>query len=273
LNLGDSLEARVNEVLKLLSLDNLLFYSRCLIEAYNEKNQLILQLPLELAIVEICIQEKSVYQTPTEERSKYSPTSEIKNNFPAVNKKPASGVIKKEEVAEIAPVKVNGAAPNLNQHEILEKWPEFLVKIKKYNHSLSFVLQNCEPQSLQGGILVLLFKYKFHQDRVNDASIKNIVENTLAEVFGGAVILNSSLDEHLEVKKNVLEAPEIVNSSENQENSGAEKIVESSASSSSSSSSFVNSSSESSAKQADIKKEPGAMMDSLLQAFGGEVIN
>lgn len=242
LNLGDSLEIRVNTILGLLTLDNLLFYARRLLEAYNEKNQLILQLPLELAIIEICLGEKNQLRTFGEEPIKAPVVESRKNdnaNFsPAAPVKPNSGPVK----IEASKIKLSNPAPDLNQGEILEKWPEFLVKIKKHNHSLSFVLQNCEPQSLHQGILCLLFKYKFHQDRVSDNSIKSIVESTLAEVFGGMVALDSRLDENLEIKKTTVvssSAPEVV----------------------------------SSAGEADIKKDPGAMMDNLLKAFGGEVIS
>jgi len=90
---------------------------------------------------------------------------------------------------------------NLDQREIMEKWPEFLVKIKKYNHSLSFVLQNCEPQAIKKNELSLVFKYKFHQDRINDSTIKSIIEKTLVEVFGAPLTLSSVIDENLEIKR------------------------------------------------------------------------
>jgi DNA polymerase-3 subunit gamma/tau len=242
LNLGDSLEIRVNSILGLLSLDNLLFYARRLLEAYNEKNQLILQLPLELAIIEICLGEKNQLRTFNEEPIKapvIEPQKTNNTNFnPSTPAKPSSGPVK----IEASKIKLSNPAPDLNQGEILEKWPEFLVKIKKHNHSLSFVLQNCEPQSLHQGILCLLFKYKFHQDRVSDNSIKSIVESTLAEVFGGMVALDSRLDENLEVKKTIVVS------------TPATEVI-------------------SSAGEADIKKDPGVMMDNLLKAFGGEVIS
>jgi len=259
LNLGDSLEIRVNSVLGLLTLDNLLFYSRRLLEAYNEKNQLISQLPLELAVIEICLGEKNQSKIFSEDQSR-APISEARkvnnsNSNPSLSPKPATPL-----KIEASSIKLSDPAPDLNQSDILEKWPEFLVKIKKHNHSLSFVLQNCEPQSLHQGILCLLFKYKFHQDRVSDSSIKSIVESTLAEVFGGAVVLDSRLDENLEIKKiTSVSNPVLLENSESP--------IISSESSNNSSPTLA------SAGAADIKKDPGAMMDSLLKAFGGEVIS
>ncbi|MFA6514603.1 MAG: DNA polymerase III subunit gamma/tau [Patescibacteria group bacterium] len=236
LSLGDSLEIRVSDILGSLTIENLLFYTRRLLDAYNEKNQLITQLPMELAVIEICLNQGSG-----------RPVTPIANSLavPAASKPQTmaaskiNNISKPEVVIEknIYPQQNQNLVKDLNYEEIMERWPEFLVKIKKYNHSLSFVLQNCEPQSLCAGKLSLVFKYKFHQDRVLDINIKSVVENTLAEVFGAGVVLNTSLDENLEIQKN--------------------QTV----------------SAESSPLGAEIKKEPGALMDNILKAFGGEVMS
>ena len=96
---------------------------------------------------------------------------------------------------------LNKSDINLDHISVMEKWPEFLVKIKKYNHSLSFVLQNCQPKEISNGNISLVFKYKFHQDRINDPNIRGIVENTLAEVYGAIISFNSLIDDNLELKK------------------------------------------------------------------------
>jgi len=123
-----------------------------------------------------------------------------------------------------------------------------LIKIKKYNHSLSFVLQNCEPQALKSGTLHLVFKYKFHQDRVNDMSIKKLIESTLSEVFGGHVMLEARLNENIE--------PLESKNNKAEENSRSELIKD---------------------KAQDDKnkttKPNESLMNNLLTAFGGEVIN
>ena len=59
LNLGEALELRIHSINTLTTLDNLVFYARRLLSAYNEKNPLISQLPLELAVIEICTGQSS----------------------------------------------------------------------------------------------------------------------------------------------------------------------------------------------------------------------
>jgi len=124
---------------------------------------------------------------------------------------------------------------------------------------LSFVLQNCEPQAMDSGTLRLMFKYKFHQDRVNDESIKGLIEKTLAEVFGSGISLVSVLDENMEIKKYSSATSESgdVNSSD----------------SSSTATNSVSSQQEMSATEQKVKEKEPNLLNNLLNAFGGEVIN
>jgi hypothetical protein len=225
-----------------------------LLDAYNEKNQLIAQLPLELAIIEICTSTPFTGAVNNQVVNRSAVNSAPTFTKPQVISAPKPNtIVKTEEPQVVTQNYVNQSlAVDLTHEEVIEKWPEFLVKIKKQNHSLSFVLQNCEPQSLTSGRLCVVFKYKFHQDRVSDVNIKSVVEGTLSEVFGAGVILQTQLDENLEMKK-------------------TESASEPSASGTSSSSQIVSSAEPSAA--AEINKEPGALMDNLLKAFGGEVIS
>ena len=238
LNMGESLEIKISSILSNISWEQLLFFTKRFLEAYNDsKNSLISQLPLELAIVELCY---SANQAPP-----LSLSSPVVNNnsVGAANKNTAAAIkpIKKEE----AGVKKNSdQVINLNQAEVLEKWPEFLIKIKKYYHSLSFVLQNCQPQEIKNNQLSLIFKYKFHHDRINDSSIKLIVETTLVEVFGVALSLNLIIDENLEI--NQTEEKEEV------QVATAEAVEIS---------------------EGPTTQKEGSSLSNLLKTFGGEVIN
>ena len=243
LNLGDNLELRLNSIAANSSVALLIAYTRRLLDAYNEKNLLIAQLPLELAAIEICagISEQSPYNAPVKTAATPNITRPVSAPLtPATPSVP----IASSSVSKLSPTTpVSFASVDLQNNEVTEKWPEFLVKIKKYNHSLSFVLQNCEPQALESGKLNLVFKYKFHQDRVNDPNIRSLIEATLAEVFGSGVSIESRLDENLELKRHL--------SSQAAEEESAPMA---------------------SAPVASEPKTGGAMMDNLLAAFGGEVI-
>ncbi len=251
LDLGEALEMRLNQVAENLGWDQIFAATRRFLEAYSDnRNSFILQLPLELAVAELCLGADRPSWPPTGsdgfnpegDRPKAAPAKtvsgsqgrimkkEIRNDIAANNEKPAS--------------KAEKSAIGLDAAAVMDKWPEFLVRIKKYNHSLSFVLQNCQPQAVKDGCLGLVFKYKFHQDRVQDAVIKGIMERTLAEVFGSNLSFCSSVDENLEIRREE-KAPE-----------AAAEAVGTAAGS-----------------PAEPEKKPAGLLGDLLKAFGGEIIN
>ncbi|MFA6995171.1 MAG: DNA polymerase III subunit gamma/tau [Patescibacteria group bacterium] len=175
LDLGESLEKRLASVAVNLNWEQILTFTRRFLETVNDyKNPLIPQLPLELAVAELCFG---------------SARSGSSGSSPAdFNSSPPKPYIQTKKEGSVTPPAVRSSDLkksdlNLGTAEISSKWPEFLVKIKKHNHSLSFVLQNCEPREIKNGNLFLVFKYKFHQDRINDVNIKKYCRRDFSGSF------------------------------------------------------------------------------------------
>ncbi len=253
LNLSDALELKISKINDKIDINRLILYAERLMPVYNEKNLLLPQLPLELAIIDLCIASgintvKPTSSIPNQSIALKSNANEViaKQIKPTIDEtRPVVSELKSSNLPELDSQKVQ-----LSCQEVLEKWPEFLIKIKKHNHSLSFVLQNCEPQAIQNNYLKLIFRYKFHQDRVKDESIKNTIETTLAEVYGSNIVITSDLDENLEVKRHV-----------DPKNNTVDTEIEPLAVE-------VNSVSESVKQDSNVTS-----MNNLLKIFGGEVIN
>jgi DNA polymerase-3 subunit gamma/tau len=262
LDLGENLEKRLGQVAANLSWEQLLSFTRYFLEvSNNNKSPMIPQLPLELAIVELCFGSLKVDITPAV-AGQASLNSHPSPGFNLPKNNLSSKPLKKDKEPapeETAVAKVclspkrnsagNQTVINLSAAEIMAKWPEFLVKVKKYNHSLSFVFQNCLPQEVINNKLCLVFKYKFHQDRIKDVNIKSILESTLEEVFGATLTVDSVIDENLKLKTSdqgpetpaetaEIVAPEI-----------SQKTTEPST------------------------NQPVGLIEGLLKTFGGEVIN
>ena len=197
LDLGENLEKRLLEVTDSLDWNQIFSFTRRFLETANDnKSPLIPQLPLELAIGELC----------------FCPIGSPAAPSPEINLPPNPSVrpVRPQSVKNLAAENPGSGRPlkaalNLSAADIAAKWPEFLVKIKKHNHSLSFVLQNCEPRPSGESCLSLLFKYKFHRDRINDPNIKTIVDSTLADVFGTGLVWESAVDENLELRREAAE--------------------------------------------------------------------
>ena len=187
LDFGEQIELRIGALASELPLTSCIRALRRFLDLAQEKPAAIMQLPLEIAVVELCLSPEAGYTS-------------VGSTAGSAAVPAASAVSLKKETPPTAASGV--AAADLNEEEVLTRWPEVLVKIKKYNHSLCFVLQNCVPQALTAGTLTLRFKYKFHRDRILDASVRGIMESALAEVFGGQTKIETILDENLEIGPN-----------------------------------------------------------------------
>lgn len=119
-------------------------------------------LPLELAVLEIT-----------------SHNGEQATPAPPTSLPVEKAEIPKPPVNDPAPVKPARAAG-----EPATWWPDVLVAIKPYNHTLEALLKGCTPGTLQDGSLVLEFKYKFHMERIEEPANKAILVDVVQQVSG-----------------------------------------------------------------------------------------
>lgn len=172
LELGENIELRINEVSQKLQLGQIINIMEKFLVAKNSlRGSFIIQLPLEIAIAEICvIRTNPVNPAPVNPSVK-----------PVRNKTGARSI----------------ASTTITPDNIQAKWHEVLAKVKKYDHSLSFILRVCEPRDLSSNQLCLAFKYKFHKERMNDLNIRQMVERVLNEVYGQPLTIEAIIDENI----------------------------------------------------------------------------
>lgn len=181
---GEVYEKKMSEIIT--KVDELRFkemlerFSQSLLEL---KNSFIAQLPLELAIVDLCSSET---KTPP----------------------PVAPVIRSsvKSVPQAPPVVQSNSL--LSKAKIEEKWDEFVVKVKANNHSIAFLLQSGKIKEISDGKAVMAFKYKFHKDRWDSALIQEELKKVAITVYGKSFENLSIFDEslakvnELPVKKN-----------------------------------------------------------------------
>lgn len=185
--LGESAEIEVARVSQGLETARTVHIMEKLIAALNEmKSSFIVQLPVEMAIVEIC-------QGGTERPSFVPPPAPPAVHPPFSGAGPAPA----RTDTSSAPPAASPGTQKPDQAAIIDKWHEVLAKVKKYNHSLSFILRVCQPRDLNGNQLCLAFRYKFHKDRINESSIRVLVEKVLREVYGSPIQIEAVIDENL----------------------------------------------------------------------------
>jgi DNA polymerase-3 subunit gamma/tau len=239
LDLGDSLELRISALANDLKIEQIVSYLEALLSVYNNSGSaFIAQLPLEMKIVQLCTDSvKPLTQTPV---STISGGGNISANTTKIETKNQAKIVTPITDDNVLP------ANDFSPEEVNAKWPEFLARLREQNHSLSVILQNCKVGSISGAKLALVFKYKFHKDRINDLNIKAIVEKALRDVFGGAVLIDCQVDENidLDVLGSTIEskAPSSAVAENNNNKSASDE-------------------------------SGGNLLNNLLQTFGGEVVS
>jgi DNA polymerase III subunit gamma/tau len=247
LELGEDLEVRLSEVGRNLQLNQIVLYIEKFLIAKNEfKNSFIVQLPLEMAVAELCA--GVAVSTSPVTASWQPPRADMRSNSGFVKKAPEVNS-KTDQSGSTENVVQNYAA--LSREFILSRWNEVLVRVKKYNHSLSFILRVCQPREIDNNQLLLAFKYKFHKDKISESSIKALVEKVLQEVYGQVITVNSLIDETIEANSelNGNGSVQAIVVADDDANCGEEAVVKP-------------------------KEDNGGenMIDNLLKTFGGKIV-
>ncbi len=202
LELGESLEIKISQASQDLTAGKLIVFLERFIKAKNElKGSFIVQLPMELAVIELCLATPSVfYPAPRTQfggdNHNYSVPSGSLSDGAAKQAPPfaKSGV---EQPRADTPHWGRESSGDVNLDQIIARWNEVLAKVKQYNHSLSFILRVCRPNNINGNQLQMVFKYKFHKDRVDEPNIKSIIEKVLHQVYGLPLAISALVDENL----------------------------------------------------------------------------
>ncbi|MGI6374219.1 MAG: DNA polymerase III subunit gamma/tau [Patescibacteria group bacterium] len=199
LDLGESLEIKISALVDQLSWEKIVQYLESFLTVLERPNTAIPQLPFELAIINLS---QDLASSKELDLSRPRATEQIVSKEPSQLTATKEPVNKREELSSASQKQSLAKVDSLSQAKVSDKWPEVLVKIKKHNHSLSFILQNCSPGAVKDGCLDLTFKYKFHYDRINDPAIREMVLATLKEVFAGQLDFKPAVNENLELANN-----------------------------------------------------------------------
>jgi len=186
---GEHIEKELNQIARDTTVDRLVKVIEKMLAVRNElKSSFIVQLPLEIAITELCLSPAGNPSASSARPAGPAPAADTAPPAP-------SSAGKSKNISTGGPLPVT----DINKETIIEKWNEVLARIKQHNHSLSFILRVCQPRELTGNQLCLAFKYKFHKDRINEVNIRQIVERVLQEVYGRQLLIEAIIDENIEV--------------------------------------------------------------------------
>lgn len=210
LDLGEKLEIKINNLNQAFSLSDLVMMSEEFLEASKKLNTaLIVQLPIELALISIYSKLDSTTKTFIKETGEKDREQETITNTKKEEKqenlnKAEEDALSKKEIEDFKKNQINKEVSTnkdevLSLQDIKSGWTEFVNKLKPHNHSLSFILQSCKISGLQDQKISLSFKYRFHKDRLDSPEMKKVVEDVLREVFCHDLKVETEVDENLEL--------------------------------------------------------------------------
>ena len=261
LDFGESIEREVLDLSSQLDVKTASYFIDSFLTTNESlKTSEIKQLPLELVTVKLSQGDNnsaeskdlgSVNSSTSSDLKQNNVNYEHKNNQAdrdnlSINKMEAAkkNVKKEEGVSTEKESKYSNSDVNIELKDVQSKWKEFILKTKSENHSLTFILQNCWPSEISGGVVNLKCKYQFHQDRLKDANIRDIINKNLKSIF------NCSLDYKTEIDGN-LKIPNLETKIE-EKNTKEEETKK---------------------KKAPVDDGQKGAINNILSAFGGEVIS
>jgi len=209
LEIGESLEQELNKIALSVELNVIItFLEKFIFVKEDLKKSFIIQLPFEIAIVELC---------------EISSLKNIEQNY--IKQEP---VIKNEKIAQEKKVIIENINDNnleISEDTIRSKWGEVENIIKKNNHSLASILNFCKTGKVKNGFLDLTFKFKIHQDRIEHPEIKLLIETSLETVFGRKILIKTELDANMQQTEKTSQI-NIVNENNTKNNSSDDEMMD-----------------------------------------------
>jgi len=152
------------------------------------------QLPLEMAVISI----KNKYFNDTKEETDNAPPPSIKNDS-NIKKEDQDSVKKKSELLKSKTVEdIPTKNVDVSVEDVIKVWPQLLINLKDYNHSLSAFLKVGHPLVIKGNRLNLGFKFKFHLDRILQDEAKRTIEDILKSLLNVQLLISGELDDNYE---------------------------------------------------------------------------
>jgi len=114
------------------------------------------ELPIELAVIELCRKHEELDQPVRPEQN----------------------------TDDGADSSVNTGIGLLTLPKLTEHWKDFIASCKPYNHSVAGILRSSRPKDVRDGIVTLEAFYSFHRDKLNESKTKQILAEVLKKLFG-----------------------------------------------------------------------------------------
>ncbi len=182
LDLDEDLEKKILDLTQEAEVDYLIKMIENFIKSKQEiKYNEIPQLPLELAVIELCAQEAK----PMIDRKDKSDRDDA-----------GAGAVRPEVKSEkSSPEKITDVKSKVDITTVQQQWPEVLTAVKEKNHALALILRVCRVENVRGNKIQLCFQYKFHNEVLQEAKNRKILDEALEKFFGQGISFEGLIKE------------------------------------------------------------------------------
>lgn len=213
----------LEEQSKKYSAKDFLFIIQCFAEIQGKiKSSFIPQLPLEMAVIKAI--EAQNYagwaQNDAEKNSKNGLRSSNSANLSPLAKTPDTKAPEAPKMASDTQIQTESSTtppaekkPYLSEknesgldnsplslNDVKKCWNQLIAEIRPLNHSLSAILQSCQPASVSKGIVTIAAKFPFHKDKLNEDANKLTMEEVFAKILGLRLLIKAVTGEEAGIK-------------------------------------------------------------------------
>ncbi len=171
----------------------------CFQKAFDQlRNSLIVQLPLEMAVVRFLHGEIAVAPVVMAVAPVIQAVAPPQYTMPSISTPTVEQKISSYKMPTAAPVSTDAApekvmsGKTITQDELTKNWPRVIERIK--TPKLRISLKDVKHFNVEGYVITLSFSAKFHQDTVMDSAIRSELEKLIEEVFGTSVRVESRIE-------------------------------------------------------------------------------
>ena len=170
------------------------------------KTTVIQILPLELAIVDICVQgevsKEVVGSSETESRNgnEELKKNEVEKNLDEVRPEQDQKIQDEESHDK------DDEKPATELKKVKKLWGKFLEKIRPHNNHLQAFLSKAEPSEIRGEKIILKVPFRFHKSRIEEHKSKKIISEVFNALLNVSLVPSCIIEEGLRPKVEIAES-------------------------------------------------------------------
>lgn len=172
-----------------------------IVDVFSQAYKRFAEVPIPELALEMAIVEYGLKQGNLNAGSKPEATKDTSTPKTVVKTPPETQQITTKNV--IHKKKVKTPVTNLNKQTVLSKWTQVLQSISDHNHGLVTLLKRGQVTDCVDNVIILTVSYEFHKQQLEQDRYLDLIEQCLAEVFGGQVSLSIELKQTSKMHKNL----------------------------------------------------------------------